>query len=188
MATFDEPRRMKGLVLDVGCSTQKYPGAIGIDIAKGGCDVQASAEYLPFKSSAFDLVHARRLLYIMPNEELTFSEMVRVARPGAKLMVYNSNWVGCLFYKLRWFKRKGKRYRHMRIYTKQSVAKLARKFGLVNIKTLSEKIPYHKLSDIRLDAYKPLLIPSKIGLLSHYETEVTLNPAFYSEQETPEIV
>lgn len=102
-----------------------------------------------------DLVHARRLLYVVPNEELAFSEMIRVAKSGVKLMLCNSNCIGCVFYKLRWLMRKDKPYRHIKIYAKRSIAKLAFKHGLAKIKTSSEKTPGRRLSDVKLEAYKP---------------------------------
>jgi predicted DCC family thiol-disulfide oxidoreductase YuxK len=102
----------------------------------------------------FDLVHARRLLYVVSNEELAFSEMTRVAKSGAKLMLYNSNCIKCVFYNLRWLMRKDKPYRHTKIYTKQSIANLAFKHGLAKIKTSSEKTRGRKLSDVKLEAYK----------------------------------
>jgi ubiquinone/menaquinone biosynthesis C-methylase UbiE len=91
--------------LDVGCgpaSWLSYLGMqpVGLDLshsytmqyhAAGGTCVTASASEIPFAANSFDLVLCVALLHHLPEEvaRKTVSEMVRVARPGAKLVVFD---------------------------------------------------------------------------------------------------
>jgi ubiquinone/menaquinone biosynthesis C-methylase UbiE len=49
--------------------------------------VRASAEALPFSAAAFDAVFAARLLLHVPDPAAVVGEMVRVARPGGRVVV-----------------------------------------------------------------------------------------------------
>ncbi|MEM2351964.1 MAG: class I SAM-dependent methyltransferase [Thermoproteota archaeon] len=99
------------LVLDVGCGTGllfKYIAniadmVVGVDIAREplkiarnairrfGLDrvllVRADADFLPFKNGVFSKIFAITLLQNMPNPILTLSEITRVAKDEAAMVI-----------------------------------------------------------------------------------------------------
>ncbi len=50
------------------------------------------AQALPFPDGTFDVCHAERLLMHVPDAERTLAEMVRVARPGGRIGVFDLDW------------------------------------------------------------------------------------------------
>lgn len=88
-----------GLVHAVGEMGEVY----GIDISMGmlvaarsrcpSAQLQrASATALPFKNATFDLVVVCQVLVYVQDPQRTISEMVRVLRPGGRLVVLDSVW------------------------------------------------------------------------------------------------
>jgi len=94
-------------VLDVGCGIGTYPTAflrytddvIGIEIEferarKAGqraAVVQARGEDLPFPDDAFDVVHSHEVLEHVADDRRAAQEMVRVARPGGRIVIFVPN-------------------------------------------------------------------------------------------------
>lgn len=90
---------LMGLVHAVGEMGEVY----GIDISMGmlvaarsrcpSAQLQrASATALPFKNATFDLVVVCQVLVYVQDPQRTISEMVRVLRPGGRLVVLDSVW------------------------------------------------------------------------------------------------
>jgi ubiquinone/menaquinone biosynthesis C-methylase UbiE len=53
--------------------------------------VQADARKLPFADASFDAVSAERLLQHTPDAEAVLHEMVRVAKPGGRIVIWESD-------------------------------------------------------------------------------------------------
>lgn len=89
-----------GTILRQICATDRSIHATGIDISaerireakqKNNVDtrlkfVQGDAHGMPFPANSFDLVYARMLFEYLDNKEQAAAEMVRVCRPGGKVM------------------------------------------------------------------------------------------------------
>jgi SAM-dependent methyltransferase len=95
-------------VLDVGCGVGMYtqaflrhtPRVFGVEIereraleargrARGVC--QALGEQLPFPNAAFDVVFSHEVLEHVEDDRRCAEEMVRVARPGGRLLIFAPN-------------------------------------------------------------------------------------------------
>lgn len=102
-------------VLDVGAGTGFLPLILhemgllvfGVDISNGmlrqakevflsrKIDLElclGDAEALPFRSSTFDLVTSRHLLWTLPDPAGAIEEWQRVLRPGGRLIAIDGNW------------------------------------------------------------------------------------------------
>ena len=94
-------------VLDVGCGIGMYATAflrttadvVGVEIefararqADARATVaQARGEALPFPDAAFDVVHSHEVLEHVADDRRCAREMVRVARPGGRLVIFVPN-------------------------------------------------------------------------------------------------
>jgi len=75
------------LSLDIGCGKRKSFD-INVDINKRlKPDIACDAQYLPFKSESFDLIHCSHLLEHVDNPNLVIEEIKRVAKPNAKIII-----------------------------------------------------------------------------------------------------
>lgn len=98
-----DPARV-GPSLDVGCGPQSLLCGlglrpVGVDVspefvaafARSGPAVRASATALPFRDACFDLVWTCGLLHHLADADAAraLSEMARVARPGARVVVFD---------------------------------------------------------------------------------------------------
>ena len=62
------------------------------EIARSRCEiVHGDVTSLPFDDGAFDLVSAFETIYFWPDIEKSFSEIVRVLRPGGKFLIVNES-------------------------------------------------------------------------------------------------
>jgi SAM-dependent methyltransferase len=53
--------------------------------------IQAQGEELPFPSNTFDIVHSHEVLEHVTDDRRTVCEMVRVARPGGRIVIFVPN-------------------------------------------------------------------------------------------------
>jgi len=53
---------------------------------------QGDAEALPFRSSCFDVVASRHLLWTLPDPGKALAEWMRVLRPGGRILAIDGNW------------------------------------------------------------------------------------------------
>ena len=51
---------------------------------------EADAEQLPFAAGSFDMAVSRHLLWTLPHPERAMDEWIRVLRPGARLIIVDS--------------------------------------------------------------------------------------------------
>jgi len=105
------PAELRGLaVLDAGCGMGKFSYAaaeagaravIGVDLSDAvevanahlrnrpnAHVVQASIYQLPFKPGTFDFVFSIGVLHHLPDPELGFERLVRLVRPGGRILVW----------------------------------------------------------------------------------------------------
>jgi SAM-dependent methyltransferase len=82
-------------ILDVGCGAGKIADAIGIDIRPAkGVDVVHDLNKTPWplKESDFDLVYCRDVIEHLDDVVKTMGEIHRVAKAGAKLIIYTPHF------------------------------------------------------------------------------------------------
>ncbi len=100
--------RDSGWVLVDGCGVGSYllrladkaAFAVGLDIEverareahdKGPAALGGVGEYLPFASGTFDLVLSHEVLEHVQDDQLTINEIVRVLKPGGRLVLFVPN-------------------------------------------------------------------------------------------------
>lgn len=76
--------------LDVGCG-QNPKGTVNVDLQRGYSDIVCSAEYLPFKDNAFDVVYSSHCLEHVPEPLKALKEFRRVGKT-AVLRVPNGEY------------------------------------------------------------------------------------------------
>ena len=69
------------------------------------CIIEGSAESLPLVDNSFDLIYSFSVLEHLPNPKLALSEMIRVLKPGGRLILSHANYLSFheRHYKIRWF-------------------------------------------------------------------------------------
>lgn len=130
-------------VLDAGCGTGHFSlplaganAVTGVDIsaemlafarAKGLVPVRAAAEALPFPAGVFDVVLAASVIQLIPDGAAFVRELLRVVKPGGRVVICTINAGNAALGILRILERK--KYRHFRIYPFREIAALVRAAG-----------------------------------------------------------
>jgi ubiquinone/menaquinone biosynthesis C-methylase UbiE len=80
---------MKKIILDLGCGSRKYAGAIGIDRVKvPGVDIIADLnEKLPIKNDSVDMIYSYHFLEHVGDFLFTVEEIYRVAKNNAIIQI-----------------------------------------------------------------------------------------------------
>ncbi len=76
--------------LDVGCGTDKIPGAVGIDLVAGPeVDLVHDLDRVPWPlaDNSFEVIRLRSVLEHLRNVVATIEEVYRIARPGATVII-----------------------------------------------------------------------------------------------------
>lgn len=124
--------RPRGLtILDVGCGTGHLSESlagdnllVGVDISpemlgfarkKGLLTIQSSGKRLPLAGSGFDLILAVNILQSLRQGEPLIRELIRVVRPGGRILVSTPNGQNIAISVLKLLERK--KYRHLGVYT-----------------------------------------------------------------------
>src|SRR4051794_21872348 len=87
---FDLAPTGPGAVLDIGCGSAKYPGAVGLDIsADTDADVVHDLDVFPypFADSSFDQILMQDVLEHVAEPLRVFAELHRIGRPGARVQI-----------------------------------------------------------------------------------------------------
>jgi ubiquinone/menaquinone biosynthesis C-methylase UbiE len=130
-------------VLDVGCGTGHFSqplaaanAVVGVDLsvemlafarAKGLAPIRATAEALPFGDKRFDVVLAASVIQLIPDGAAFVREMMRVVRPGGRVIICTINAGNAALGLLRVIERQ--KYRHFRLYPFREIADLVRAAG-----------------------------------------------------------
>lgn len=100
-AQFDLRPHGPGAVLDVGCGSNKYPGAIGIDISdETSADVVHDLDTFPWplEDDSFDQILLQDVVEHLHDLYAVFGELHRVSRPGARLQLRTPHFSSVLAY------------------------------------------------------------------------------------------
>jgi SAM-dependent methyltransferase len=90
-----------GRVLDVGCGSAKYPGAVGIDIsANTDADVVAdlNEQPWPLEDDAFDQILCQDVIEHVREPLKFMAELHRIGRPGARIHLRTPHFSSLLAY------------------------------------------------------------------------------------------
>jgi SAM-dependent methyltransferase len=90
-----------GEVLDVGCGSAKYPGAVGIDISPDtDADIVADLNSYPWPidDNAFDQVICQDVLEHVREPYSFMREVHRISRPGARVLIRTPHYSSVLAY------------------------------------------------------------------------------------------
>jgi SAM-dependent methyltransferase len=90
-----------GPVLDVGCGSKKYPGAIGIDIsADTDADVVHDLDVVPYplEADAFDQILLQDVIEHLREPYMVMRELHRIGRPGARVHLRTPHFSSVLAY------------------------------------------------------------------------------------------
>jgi len=91
-----------GTVLDLGCGTKKYPGAVGVDISSDtDADVVLDLDRTPYEGlndSSFDQILCQDVLEHVAEPLRVMEELYRVARPGARIHIRTPHFSSVLAY------------------------------------------------------------------------------------------
>ncbi len=90
-----------GRVLDVGCGSAKYPGAVGLDISSGAqADVVHDLDVFPypFEDDTFDQVLMQDVLEHLAEPIKVIEELHRICRPGGRIHLRTPHFSSVLAY------------------------------------------------------------------------------------------
>jgi ubiquinone/menaquinone biosynthesis C-methylase UbiE len=130
-------------VLDVGCGTGHFAQPLagknfvaGVDISwemtrfarnKSLAAVMASAERLPFEEGCFDIVLANSVIQLIPAGETFIRELVRVAKPGGRVIISTINAGNAALVVLRLVEKE--KYKQFRLYPFSELKELVNTAG-----------------------------------------------------------
>jgi SAM-dependent methyltransferase len=90
-----------GRVLDVGCGSKKYPGAVGLDIsADTDADVVHDLDVTPYplEDSSFDQLLLQDVIEHVERPYDVMAELHRIGRPGARIHLRTPHFSSVLAY------------------------------------------------------------------------------------------
>jgi SAM-dependent methyltransferase len=90
-----------GAVLDVGCGSAKYPGAIGLDIsADTDADIVHDLDVFPYpiEDGSFDQILMQDVIEHVAQPIRVFEELHRIARPGCRIQLRTPHYSSVLAY------------------------------------------------------------------------------------------
>jgi len=91
-----------GAVLDVGCGSKKYPGAVGVDVSPDtDADVVLDLDAPPYaelQTASFDQVLCQDVLEHVAEPVRVMEELHRVSRPGGRIHVRTPHFSSVLAY------------------------------------------------------------------------------------------
>lgn len=82
-------------ILDVGCGTNKHPGAIGLDYnPRTGADVIHDLNEVPypFPDDEFDLVVSNHVVEHVPDVMSFITELYRITKPGGRIKLLTPHY------------------------------------------------------------------------------------------------
>lgn len=82
-------RWIMGRILDIGCGTDPYPGAIGYDKELGDKDAQLLPE---IEEDVFDTIVSSHCLEHMKDPTIAFTNWLRVLKPGGYIVFTVPDW------------------------------------------------------------------------------------------------
>jgi SAM-dependent methyltransferase len=90
-----------GTVLDIGCGSAKFPGAVGLDIsADTDADVVHDLDSFPYPiaDGSFDQILMQDVIEHVAQPIRVFEELHRIARPGARIQLRTPHFSSVLAY------------------------------------------------------------------------------------------
>jgi SAM-dependent methyltransferase len=90
-----------GAVLDIGCGSAKFPGAVGLDIsANTDADVVHDLDVFPYpiEDGSFDQILMQDVIEHVAQPIRVFEELHRIARPGARIQLRTPHFSSVLAY------------------------------------------------------------------------------------------
>jgi SAM-dependent methyltransferase len=98
---FDLAPTGPGTVLDVGCGSTKFPGAVGLDMsAETAADIVHDLDEFPYpiEESSFDQVLLQDVIEHVKEPIRVFEELHRIARPAARIQLRTPHFSSALAY------------------------------------------------------------------------------------------
>ena len=90
-----------GAVLDIGCGSAKFPGAVGLDIsANTDADIVHDLDVFPYPidDASFDQLLMQDVIEHVAQPIRVFEELHRIARPGARIQLRTPHFSSVLAY------------------------------------------------------------------------------------------
>jgi SAM-dependent methyltransferase len=90
-----------GAVLDIGCGSAKFPGAVGLDIsADTDADIVHDLDVFPYPvaDASFDQILMQDVIEHVAQPIRVFEELHRIARPGARIQLRTPHFSSVLAY------------------------------------------------------------------------------------------
>ena len=181
--------RGTGRILDAGCGSsmtiQSLNNAVGMDFNLGKLRflrrykmplVRGSAFALPFSDQSFDCLISQEVIEHLPYDEVLFTEMRRVLRPGGVLILGTPDYASWLWRTIEpiygFLMPGGYKDEHITHYTRASVAELMTRYGFQ-----IEEVSYVGRCDLFIRCHKiELSEPVQAGLAAPASTPTAAAP------------